>query len=189
MTSLTGLPSKGQAETLIKLLDDKAQAELNSYVSAAVQKAASDGGPALRWSRLLPAGEIKSLAEMILSPTKPESQQLIMVESLLWNDADQAIAILLPRLAQMTPTVKAQTLSSIMRYGQLLDRVAEAIERKDISKTEIAPDVRQQLFALPNKKLAERFKAILTAASADRAQVIERYRRPWPKFLTGTTSR
>ncbi len=63
-----------------------------------------------------------------------------------------------------------------MRYGQLLDRVAEAIERQEIGKTEIAPDVRQQLFALPNKKLAEKFKAILTAASADRAKVIERYR-------------
>ncbi len=29
---------------------------------------------------------------------------------------------------------------------------------------------------MPNKKLADRFKALLTAASADRAQVIERYR-------------
>ncbi len=99
-----------------------------------------------------------------------------MVESLLWNDPDQAMAVLLPKLPQMTPTVKAQTLGAIMRYGQLLDRVAEAIERKEVGKTEIAPDVRQQLFALPNKKLAERFKSILNAASADRAKVIDRYR-------------
>lgn len=176
LTTLSSLPNKGQADTLLKLLDEKSRAELMSYVAASMTKAASSGGAALSWSRLMPAGEVKALAEEVISPTKPESQQLVMVDSLLWNDQDQALAMLLPRLPQMTPTVKAQTLSSIMRYGQLLDRVAEAIERKEIGKTEIAPDVRQQLFAMPNKKLAERFKAILTAASADRAQVIERYR-------------
>ena len=176
LSTLASLPSKAQAETLIKLLDDKSRSDLMSYVSANVKKAAGTGGSALSWSRLLQADEIKLLAEEVLSPTKPEKQQLVMIESVLWNDPDQAISLLLPRLPQMTPTVKAQALGSLMRYGQLLDRVAEAIERKEIGKTEIAPDVRQQLFALPNKKLAERFKAILTAASADRAQVIDRYR-------------
>lgn len=176
LVTLASLPSKAQAETLLKLLDDKSRSELMSFVSSSVKKAAESGGSTLSWSRFLSADEVKSLAEQVISPTKPESQQVVMVESLLWNDADQAMSVLLPRLAQMTPTVKAQTLSSVMRYGQLLDRVAEAIERKEIGKTEIAPDVRQQLFALPNKKQAERFKAILNAASSDRAKVIDRYR-------------
>lgn len=176
LTTIAALPNKGQAETLLKLLGEKSQTELMNFVSASVKKASTTGGAALSWSRLLPPGEMKALAQETISPTSPDAQQLVMVESLLWNDADQAMSVLLPKLPQMTPAVKAQTLASIMRYGQLLDRVAEAIERKEVGKTEIAPDVRQQLFSLPNKKLAERFKAILTAASADRAQVIERYR-------------
>ncbi len=176
LTTLTSLPGRPQAETLLKLLDDKSRDELMTFVSASVKKAAESGGTALGWARLLPSDELKELAEEVLSPTRPEAQQLVMVDALLWNDAEQAIGIVLPRLPQMTPTVKAQTLSALMRYGQVLERVAEAIERKEIGKTEIAPDVRQQLFALPNKKLADRFKALLTAASADRAQVIERYR-------------
>ncbi len=176
LATLSALPGKGQADTLLKLLDDKSHSELTSFVSATVSKAASSGGTGLAWARLLPTEEVKQLAQELISPTKPEAQQLVMVESLLWNNPEAGLSILLAKLPQMTPTVKAQTLGSLMRYSQVLDQVAEAIERKQINKAEIAPDVRQQLLALPNKKLAERFKAVLNAASADRAQVIERYR-------------
>jgi putative heme-binding domain-containing protein len=67
-------------------------------------------------------------------------------------------------------------LTIVLGYSQALERVADGIERNEIAKAEIAPDVRQRLFTTPNKRQAERFKKLLSTASADRAQIIERYR-------------
>ncbi|MCC6509036.1 MAG: hypothetical protein IT423_08010, partial [Pirellulaceae bacterium] len=176
ISSLSRLPSRSQADALLSLMDDKSKSDLMTYIRTSTQPKADGEIAKLEWSRFLPTEEVSTLAKELIAPTTVESQQLVMAESLLWNDSEQAIKILLPELPRMTPVLKSQVLGAIMRYSSLLERVASAIERKEISKAEIAPNVRQQLFAIPNKALAERFKELLNTASADRAQVIERYR-------------
>ncbi len=179
------LPGRATVDTLLDTLDESTRKQYMTFISesatSAVKKLedqpdASSELAKAKWMRLMPSDQLNSLTADLLSPTYPEALQLAVAESLLWNDIDAGIGRVLPALSKMTPGLKRQVLGMVLGYAQALPRVADAIERKEISKAEIAPDVRQQLFAVPNKQQAERFKKLLTAASSDRAGIIEKYR-------------
>ncbi|MGN6544064.1 MAG: PVC-type heme-binding CxxCH protein [Aureliella sp.] len=183
--ALAQMPNRAAADVFISLLDDESQTSYQEFLASAAEQAMQaavdrptevKSSEALRWLRLLPEDELDALAEEALSPTAPEPVQLAYAEAMLWNDPDKALSVLLPELKRMTPALKREVLMRIAGYSQGLGRIADALEQGEIAKAEIAPDVRQQLFAVPNAKLAARFKKLLTTASADRAQVIERYR-------------
>lgn len=184
--ALCKLSNRSAADSILALLDDKTRKSfLVDFIGLRSQEAveALEKSPdsksqleALRWIRLMPTSELEKLATRAIAPTSPEALQVALADSLLWNDPEKALQILLPKLKSLTPALKSQVLTRVLGYSQALGPVADAIERKEITRAEIAPDVRQQLFAVPNKQQAERFKKLLNTASSDRAQVIERYR-------------
>ncbi|MFO1062437.1 MAG: PVC-type heme-binding CxxCH protein [Pirellulales bacterium] len=183
--ALTELSGGSAAETLLGVLKPETRSKLVSRSSAQIESligaelADSDVAgkvPVVKTLRLLPAETRRTLAEKLFVPTTPEPLQSAAAESLLWADPGAGLEFLLPKLRSMTPTLKQKTLTAVVRYSQSLDRVATALEKKEIATSEIAPEVRQQLTALPDKKLQARFKQLLNTASADRAQVIDRYR-------------
>lgn len=184
-TGLAQMPNRAAAESFLSLLDEATQSNFRTSLATSAQQAietATDrpaeaqGLQALRWMRLLPADDLQMLSGEILNPTAAEALQIAYAEALLWNNPEQGVATLLPELKRMTPVLKREVLMRVSGYSQGLELIADAIESKQIAKAEIAPDVRQQLFAVPDSKLAARFKELLTTAAADRAEVIERYR-------------
>jgi putative heme-binding domain-containing protein len=184
-SALAQLPNRAAADVFLSLLEQATRDSYNAFLSSSTQQALAatseqpgDAGTLeqLRWLRLLPADELKKMSAEFLTPTAAEPQQLSFAEALLWNDPEQALDMLLPELQRMTPALKREVLLRIAGYSRGLSRMADALEHNTLSKAEIAPDIRQHLFAVPDADLAARFKQLLTTASADRAQVIERYR-------------
>lgn len=188
-SGLAQLPNRATADVLLGLLDTKARDDFEAFVQARVEQAIAKAGEqaadakataqqaaALRDLRLLPEDELDQRGGELIDPTTVEPVQLAAIEALLWNSPERALKTLLPELPRMTPSLKREALTAMLGYSQSLEQIADAIERNEIAKAEIAPDVRQRLFASPNKRQAERFKKLLSTASADRAEVIDRYR-------------
>lgn len=204
--SIIQLPNRASADSLLALLSDQARAELDAYLTAQVAErralvvVSAEGSVAtsavktvtqaeviepssgsqaiasLQWMRLLPKAEQEALVAELIQPTVVEPLQLATVEAVMWNDPESALKAILPELKRMTPSLKRQVLTLVVGYSQSLSAIADAIESHEIARAEIAPDVRQLLFSVPNKQQADRFRLLLDTASTDRSQVIERYR-------------
>jgi putative membrane-bound dehydrogenase-like protein len=185
LDALCRLPSGAAAHVLLERLDGDQRSQLTAAIlkqlelpagtpSKAEQLARAARG--VRWLRLLPAEPLLETAEELLSPGTPEPMQAALAESLLWAAPEQGVTLLLANLRGMTPALKQKVLVSLLGYNQSLVRVADALQQKEIAPSEIAPEIRQQLFALPDAKLQQRFKDLLDTASSDRQAVIQRYR-------------
>ncbi len=182
---LAQLPSRTHVETMLSALPESTRSSLEANLQKEVTRAIEqiEAQPATQFSkqaaaglRLIPTKQVLDLGKQWLNPNSPESLQRALAQAMLWSDVQGALPVLLPELKRMTPALKREVLASMIGYAQALPSIATALESKEISTAEIAPDVRQQLFAVPDKKQAERFKKLLNTASADRIQVIDRYR-------------
>ncbi len=178
LAGLRALPSAADASRLLKLAEPKVTDATMAFIDKEVAQAlANSGSPtdALAWIGMLPNARQQAIATDVLVPANSESQQLPIIDSLLWSDPNAASELLIDRFQNLTPNLQRVVLSGLMRYPSTLPTLAMAIKSKKVLPAQVPPDTRVRLLAANDNALGKQFAELLTSVSADRAAIIDQY--------------
>ena len=119
---------------------------------------------------------VATLLAMLTPKTNP-TLAVGLVEAVGHGVAPKVGVALLERLPSMTPAVRSEAINVLLGRGEWATALLDAIEKGDVSLTQLSLPQSQKLAAFPDRAIARRARAVVSRGGAlpdaDRQKVIE----------------
>ncbi|WP_435015917.1 PVC-type heme-binding CxxCH protein [Tundrisphaera sp. TA3] len=113
----------------------------------------------------------------LLSPRTPPALAVGLVEAVGRGEAAGAAPALLSRIPAMSPAVRDQAITALLGRAEWANALLDAIEKGDVSLTQLSLPQSQKLAAFPDRSIARRARAVVAKGGAmpdaDRQKVID----------------
>ncbi len=182
LSAALGLKNRVSLEKFLGVLSDKERMAFTQPAEVELQKAVDE--PKRRsqtavYLRVASAETRASWLKQFIGPRESEATQSAIVDACMIADPSTTSSTLLSRYAELGPKLREVILQSMVQYPESTLALADAIEMKTISPSQLPPTVRQTLEKHPNSDVRKRFTKLLETSkpTSDEIQkIIDAYR-------------
>ncbi|MBX3420705.1 MAG: c-type cytochrome [Pirellulaceae bacterium] len=171
LSALAELPSHASAAQVLDLTGT--QIAIDDHVDQALQR--SPSGNAIELLGLTSTAVQTKWLDALLRKSSTEAQQTMTIQSLSWANHPQLSEKLVQQFRSFTPALQSVALRALSARPERLAVLAAALESQQIARSQIPPELRQQLLAQRDQVLVARLTKVLTQVVTDRAGTIQHY--------------
>ena len=140
------------------------------------EKLRTDAAAQLINFRRLDSSAAKELLQLITPRTSPELGKGL-IEAIGTSESPEVGQLLVESLASLTPSVRPAALAVLLRRADWSEKLLDGLDQGRVQFGELSLDQKQSLSAHPNRKLADRAKAIMSRGGGlpnpDRQKVLD----------------
>ncbi len=193
--SICSSTSHSEATQILDVLDDHSRLQLVKWIDGQLNKhqLLSDTLPdesslrQMQWLGLLPTATQAQWLESLFDPKFTDLLQTRAMRALAWGNFPELGNHFVTEFSTMTPAVQREALRLMLARADTTEQLASALEHGQIVRSQVPPEMKQQMLTVSEKQLAERFAKLFNNVSPDRAAVIEQYTQAIEALGSATT--
>lgn len=178
--ALCQVGSVGELAKLRSILTDKQRNLVDDIVQLQLETALMDPSAQATDYGVLRFASPESqrvFTDLLLAANRTEAAQLAAIDMLVWRYDAHLATMILSRLSEMTPRLKAAALRGLVARTESQNLLAYALEQRSLPAAQVPMEIRHRLTQGTDSALANRFQKSLGEVSSDRQAIVDEYSR------------